>query len=1179
MKQLCDTCSFPIISTMGRKVIFILLGLFLLNGMGGNSVHAATDPKPTFSFELNNVSVEEVLQYLEKHSSYRFVFKNGKALNVEIAHVQASDWTVENVLNFVLKGTGLSYEVKDDNLVVIMPVSQKTKEKVTVRGVVSDDQGLPLPGVNVWVMGTNVGTITNFNGEFALQVENSNDVVFQFTYIGFEVKQLNWKGETTLNVQLNKDATELDEIVVTGFQEISAERVTGSFVKVDNEQLEKFYVQDITSAIEGRVAGLSTYNGDLSIRGVGTFLTGKGTQPLVVIDGLPVEGDMDPDSDDTTTPLSYINPNDIESITVLKDAAALSIYGSRAANGVIVVTTKKAEDGQTQIDFSADYTITPRPDLGYMDYASTSDIIDYEINYLEGLEAYQADPLAYFEGLNNNVSSYSKVYDYFYQVAKGELTRGEAMSQIDKLRNNDYRQQYIDNALQTQLTQQYNMSFRKGVGKNNLNFSVNWRDNKQQVINNKNQRLNLYFKNQMKVTDWFTFSYGANALFDKQKNTTSEYGYTSNMPYEQIVDNEGNRAYQYLINKEKALWLDEQEGLYNMEFNILDELEQNFKTDNKQNLRAFMEAKVQPLNWMTVNTKFQYEKNIRDVSTYTEKDSYQMRYMYNQYAHIDDNGNVEAYIPDNGILQTYKNDQQHYTFRTQLDMAHTFANMHAVSGLLGFEARETTTLYENHILYGYDDQIMSSSTPDWESLGDGVPSSLYNVNYRLSNINSVFESTNRYVSYYANAAYTYDDRINLSGSFRVDQTNFFGTDPKYRYRPLWSVGAAWNISNEDFMQNIPWVNSLKLRTSYGINGNSDTNTYPILVASMRYSKDDGYVASISNPPNPLLRWEKNETTNVAADFALFDSRLTGTLEFYNRYSSDLLATKILDPSTGFASQRVNNGAMSNRGVEITLGYDWVRNRDWRVNTTVIAARNRNRVERADLDISKASDLILYPDSYYYEGVPYNAIYAYQYAGLSEDGFPSVYDEEGNIVSKTTISDPEALIYAGQLTPKWNGSFQLQLGYKGFDISTMIVVYTGHVMRNDVLNLYSYGLSSGNVHEDIVNSWTPENTDTDIPVIGDASISEEVRRQWKYADAHILDASFAKVRNIALSYQLPQHLAEKIKARGVRLRAQVNNPLSWVANDEGIDPESFDAQRGVRSLPQMPTYSFGLNLNF
>lgn len=652
------------------------------------------------------------------------------------------------------------------------------------------------------------------------------------------------------------------------------------------------------------------------------------------------------------------------------------------------------------------------------------------------------------------------------------------------------------------------------------------------------------------------------------------------MPYDTLLNPDGSHAYQYPVNYYLSQELQETEGLHGLGYNAMEEDKNNIEKMDSQYWKLFTHADFKLLKGLSLGLKFQYENRAENSERYDERDSYYMRYMIDQFASTEANG-FKYNIPDGGHLAEGHSRWSFLNFRGQLDYKTTFADKHDFTALLGGEIREDKYRRTVGERFGYDEDKLTYQNVDWAMLsGKGVIGQLSTANQRRGEALSVYDTHHRYVSAYFNAGYTYDSRYSLNASVRVEQADLFGTDPKYRYRPLWSVGASWNITNESFMEGISPVDMLKLRMTYGITGNVDQSSSPYLLGAYIYSPySNSNLTEIITPPNKFLRWEKTSTFNLGIDFRLM-KKLSGSFDFYSRKSSDLLANKSLDPSTGFETGRVNNGAMKNTGVEMSLTYDWLRNKDWALSTTLTASHNKNKITKVGYLPTDALDMMRYPTSYYLENDAYNSLYAYRYAGLTEEGNPSVYDAEGNVVSLQPVRDINALVCSGQLDPKWNGALDINLSWRQLHFFTKIVYYTGHSLRTDATTLYS-GLSNpnGGIHEDIVNRWTPGNTDTDIPSMNVYGQTAERGYHWKYADIHMADASFLKVRNIGLSYSLPKQWMQKAGFKAISLRAQVNNPFYWAANDNDIDPEAFSANAGVRNSAIMPSYIFGININF
>ncbi len=1044
-----------------------------------------------------------------------------------------------------------------------------------ITGKVVDTAGEELPGATILVKGTKIGTSTDVEGNFELNIPKQGKVNLLVTYVGMKNKEITTTTGSNINIVLEENSDMLEEVVVSGFQTISRERNTGSAVVINTEKLSKVQAPDLSSKLEGITPGLTIYNNEMSIRGNSSFSISS--TPLLVIDGQPATG----------MSLSDINPNTIESVTVLKDAAATSLYGVYATNGVIVVTTKRGSEGKIEANFSLGYYLNPLPSIDYQHYASTSDIINLEQEILLNNPDYIKSPASYFSTKNNktNAAYLSQVDMLYYRLMRNEINQNQLDASIDALRRNDYRKEYRKQLQKNSLTQDYNVTLKAGSEKYGFYAAVRYQKMGLHTRYDSDDRLSFYTNNNLKVAPWMKLTLGANIIFKKTSYTQADgLGETEAMPYDTLHDTDGNLSYRYLYNQVLAEEVNSMDGLNFMGYNAIEESGYNkYKTDDLY-MKYFLQADFNILPGFDFQLKGQYEKRKVNASEYDEAESYMMRSMVNEFASTDSRGGLIYNIPKGGHILYRDNNYDNYNIRGQFNYRNTFGDNHELTALLGAEAREDKSDAHISERYGYDAQRLTYGQVDWKTLSQtGVVGQLYAVSRKKSENLYIADVKHRYVSAYFNAGYVYDGRYSANASVRVEQADLFGSDPKYRYRPLWSVGGSWNIEKEKFMRDFIWLDRLKLRATYGITGMVDQSSSPYLLASFGTSLyTNSPISMIVSPPNSSLRWEKTSTFNAGIDFA-FLTRLSGNIDFYYKYSSDLLVNKSIDPTLGFNGMaRANNGAMKNIGVELNIGYDWIRNRDFTFTTSLTAAYNKNTIDKIDYTPTDALDMILYPTSNYLKGDSYNSLYAYRYAGLTSTGNPSVYNESGDIVSINPVRNINALVCVGSLTPKWNGALNLDFRWRDLTVFAKMVCYAGHFLRVDVPTLYdaTHKLTDSAVHEDIVDRWTPENTNTNIPVMGIYGDSGERNEHWRYADVNTASASFLKLRNIGVSYSLPYKWLQKTRAfKSAQIRFQIDNLCYWASNGHGIDPEAFNANTGIRNDQQTPTYVFGINFSF
>lgn len=1153
---------------MTKKFIFrgLLMAIAFFLSCTAPLAYAQTSHPEKITMTMTKKPLENVLEKLSKQYDYQFFYNASllKGVNVSVS-LQEAD--INQVMKTLLAGSGLQYSIKGKTI-VITAIPKKAVAQTPLSGRVTDTEGNEIPGVTIFTQDKSQGAVTDINGRFSFPKPLTYGTLLNFSSIGMKPHNVVYSGERLLQVVMAEDVKQLDAVIVTGYQTISRERSTGSAVIINKEKFDKTISTNLMSKIEGLTPGLSTYGGSTSIRGTSSFAVG--TSPLVVMDGQVVNQGI-----------SSINPEDIENITVLKDAASTSLYGVRASNGVIVVTTKKPKDKKTIINASANFYFDPVPSLDYQNYASTGDIMDYEVNYMLTDANYKNNPMDYFDNKNdvNAPEKYTQIERVYYDVARGKISLAQAEGTLEKLRQYDYRKEHQDKLAQLAFTQDYNISLAKAGDKSDMFTSIRFQSfgsNSKTSI--KSNKLSLYLKNSLDFTKWLKFTYGTNINYQDGKSGGGDDGYLAFMPYERITDDNGNPVYQYMHNYYMADKISNTEGLKSLQYNAMEEYRKNTNTSRNLYVRLFTQADLQLAKGLDLGLKFQYEDTHANSENYNEEDSYYMREMIDKYASSDGEGGFIYNIPLGGHMSERNSRSSFYNVRGQLNYNTTLAQKHEITALIGGEVRQDKWRTTNGERYGYDDNKLTYKQVDWLALQEGVKGQLFNNTVTSSEDATVTEVLHRYVSAYANVGYTYNSRYSFNGSVRVEQADLFGTDPKYRYRPLWSVGASWNMNNETFMKPLTWLDMLKLRVTYGITGNVDQNTSPYLIGVYltNYMTNTG-VTSILTPPNPMLRWEKTSSFNFGIDFAMF-KRLNGSFDVYRRYSSDLLANKTLDATVGWEQAVFNNGAMKNIGAEFSLSYDWLKTSDWALNTTLTASYNKNTIEKVGYVPTSASKMMRDPYSNYMVGDTYGTLYAFRYAGLTNEGDPSVYDENGVIQSNINVDNTGAVVVAGQLTPKWQGAFNINLRWKSVEMFAKIVYYTGHSLRKDVTPIYQKATS--NMNADFLNRWTPDHTDTDIPRMGLHDAVDNFRNaHWKYANKQVVSASFIKMRNIGLSYTLPQKLTRSWGFNNIGLRAQIDNPFYWAANHDGINPEAFDANAGTRYQEEVTSYVVGLNINF
>lgn len=1152
----------------------------------------------TYTVSYEEQTIEQVIKDLRSRTGYQFVYKKETVQKTPLITCSYKDATLQQLLDRIFyEEAGLDYEITHGTVVLKPAPENRPYFKRIITGIVTDQNDEPLPGATVKVRGMQNGATTDLEGMFSLTLEG-HEPTLDISYVGMKplTVKINYRTAKQLYLTMEPDERLLDEVLVTGYQNIKRENATGSYQLISASDLDMRYTGDVASNLEGKVPGLVSYhngfgdeNGNsLTIRGTGSF--NATTTPLVVVDGLPVEGG-----------LQSVNPYNIENITVLKDAAAASIYGARASNGVIVITTKRAKSDKLEVAFNADLTIAEKNDYSYMKWADASQLIDlesYNFLYIKNNPSATAwtNVKSYYRTRRGTLSPIMRLL-----VAKemGDMTADEVDSELSRLRNNNYHKEWQDLWERPQITHQYDLSLRHRGKLINSSIVLNYKGDNMGVTLEHDNTLTFSYRGDMQPVKWLNLEFGANVINERTKrHIASQWNsITSFAAYESMYQPDGTpagmEAETYL--NEPSL-LDNIYGLKAETYSPTDEVRRNFRTGRETNIRSFVHAKATVIDGWTVGAMFQYEDIYQKSEAYREADSYDMRHLYNLYTAADGT----HYLPYGGELTTNTSEGAYYTFRAQTDYSHTFADKHQLEALAGFEFRQSQYRSFGSTLIGYDD-LSQTNNMGTVSLGqlkdvEGSASALgseyfmYGApggeNYTSSDV------LHRFYSLYMNANYTYDSRYSASFSYRVDKADLFGADPKFRGRPLWSVGLGWNVQNEAFMKNVSWVEALKVRVSYGLTGNIAQDFSSFLTATVGVNELNGVrVATLNTPPNEQLRWEKTASLNVGADFALLNGRLTGALDYYRKQGSDLLTTTDLDPTTGWSNLTINNGEMLNTGVELQL------------NGTILQARNRNQVGlSADFSIAYNKNKVTSVNheaatgaealevSTLHKGYPAHSLFSYRFAGMKETGGIQYFgwkDANGD-VHYTDINTeeftPQDVVYSGTLDPKVTMSLTPEITWRGFTLSAMMAYYGGHVMRARVEDWTydgnTYGYHALNdveaVPDSYLNYWTSESNQ--YPANGYAG-STNVVGNYQYLDANVVPADYLKLRTVVLGYEFDKRICRTLHVQSLRLRAQVNNLWTWTRNKLGVDPESCFPTSGTTELKTPRSYTMSLSVTF
>lgn len=1126
-----------------------------------------------------NASLKTILLALEAQSGYYILYntpmlKDAKNINIELNKV-----TLEQALNKLFEGQGLTYTIRGNAVVVkrrettLFDAIKGYFKAINIKGKVLDEHGKPLPGASVRVKNSSRAVMTGNDGSFEMTGVDEQAILI-ISFIGYENREI--RANTDLgSVQLSPVTSKLEEVMIsTGYQTLPKERATGSFSVVPKEVLTSRLETNLLTRIEGSVPGLFMKNGSVNIRGVSTLYGSQ--DPLFVVDGFPYEGSI-----------NYLNPADVVNITVLKDAAAASIYGSRAANGVIVITTRKGTARKANVVVNSNLFVTPIPDAGYYNFMNSKETVDLQE------ELFNLRHQDYNDYIKR--AGQPKALEALYRHEAGELTDAQLTATLNRLRGLDNRQQINDLLLQKSIRQQHYIASDGGNDINTYRFSLNYIGNRGYAKGEKSNEVNLSLIDHVNIKKWLDLGLGVNANLSKS-NSAAINGlgyYRSAMPYEVLKDENGAisnwnyRKSAYEIDRLKGL------GLLDESYNPLNEMDQFEGTGKSNYIRFNGNLRGRLIDGLSVELMYQLEKGANNNKSYYKKNSFHVRNMVNDATTVADG---VRHIPYGGQIYEGRGDWTAYTARAQLYFDKDVAPKHHTTSVVGFEQRSSASTSTNTHRMGYDDNNLRYIPVNAVDLALVTATQSLNNDFRYdeTQYNTFSAPEDRFVSVYANVGHTYAGKYNITGSVRIDDSNLFGTDPKYRHLPLWSAGASWQIYKESFMRNVKWVNNLTLRATYGLNGNVAKNVGPYLQASTIYNPEARALATvIIAPPNKTLRWEKTAVTNVGLDFSLLDDRISGSIDLYNRKTTDLLGEREIDPTNAYQTALINYGSLVNRGAELGLSTINIKKDNFTWGTRFSFSYNKNKMT----DISTR-----YPTVYGYTdgngiekiGYPMSSLFNFRWAGLDPtNGTVLVYDKDGNVVKNyddqggyvANMTDINGLVYAGTLRPTYTVGMTNTFIYKKISLNIALIANGGNVFRDAVPEILSRSNFSQNIDRRAMNFWRKPG-DEKIPGMMPAPDLNNTGNSyfaslWYAADINTLKADYIKVRSISMGYDLSQMIFKK---RDNNMRAglmlQVQNPFSWFRNDKGLDPEAY-AQSSIysqRTLPVTPVYTIGVNIN-
>ena len=1148
---------------------------------------AGVKAQAKITVEAKTVTYLELFKQIKEQTGLTVVYSNNeldKSQTVEAGFVQTD---LKVVLDRILEGTRLTYEMMDEFIVLKLAPEEK-KKSLNIVGRVSDKDKLPLPGVAVMAKDLKLGTTTDLNGFYSLLLPMTDNVSLVFSFMGMKTVEVKYVGQDSINVVMEEDIKALDDVVITGYGRTAKGNYTGAATTVNVADIMMAGASSIDQMLQGVVPGMLVQSGTgmvgsspkIRVRGTSSLLGSQ--EPVWVVDGV-VQRDPQPfnsedntkfsvDADDISqlagNAISWLNPNDIETITVLKDASATAIYGSEAANGVIVITTKKAKAGKVSVSYSGDFSIGQRPRYGLYDRMNSQEMMEFSREMYEDRVVYPNTILEV--GYAGLLKSYLDK-----KISKEDFDK-EYRKMAE--RNTDW----FDLLFSNSFSHKHSLSLSGGAEKIQNRTSLGYTDERGEA---KGNNVALFTATSNTTVNLFDNKLMVNLLLKGTWRKAEGFAYDVD-PF--------NYAYNTsrvipMYNEDGTLhyhdkWAETESTVinskYNYLYNIQNELDNTGSENNTKSWGATLDLKWNILPGLEYQGLVSYASSSADVKKYaTERSFYASTLRGYDFEAYENSAEEFGYtrLPFGGLLETGLTDVTTITVRNALVYDRMFKDVHRMTLQLGIETNSTKTRGSTGKRYGYlrdRGETFVKLPMTYIYLGDPVDNDL--AQGEATVLNKIDNKLSEYVS----AVYAYDNRYVLNVSARLDASNRFGQDKNKRFEPTWSVGAKWRVASENFARDLWWLNNLDLIASYGYQGNAVETVSPYLIAEQggvnEYYND--YVLNVKSLPYSDLGWEKTKTYNFGVDAAFLEGRLNFTVNYFKKVS-DVLSSRNIPRENGVEKAIVDGGEMTNTGYDFVINVIPVRTKDFTWQLSLNTAVTKNKVNK-NQRINTLNDYL--DGSAVVNGRAFSTFYSFKYAGLDdENGFPKF--------DYMDVEDGESplayLVKSGKFTPDFSGGLNMMFKYRNWSLYALFnVQWGGHARLPKLYDTDSnYGIPTPeqNVSRDLAKRWRKAGDKTNIPSIPTskayinlpttATVASSERRlydMYNNSDLRVANTDFIRCRSLSLSYDFEQKWLSRIGAQRLLLKASMTNPFMWVSDSKwnGLDPETGDwPTRRVTSL--------------
>jgi len=1166
----------------------------------------AQDPEKTVSLNLKNARLSDALNEVRKQTPLNFIYSVDDLNRYPAITINVTKKQLPEVLTLLFKGTDMQYSIENNTVIIKRKPAENYSKKtvdtmVKVSGVVSSIKGNPLAGVSVEDLLAGRSTITDAAGKYSIGV--AHKTTLRFSYVGMKpqlVPVLAGDADALIqNVQLQIAPAEMSEVVFTGYQAIRKTEMVGSANKVKREDLLYDGTNSIEQMIQGKLPGTVVMNNNglvgtrqrVRVRGTSTLLSNQ--EPVWVVDGIiqtdplpfqatslnDVGSNLDMVRNFIGNAIAWLNPNDIEDVTVLKDAAATVLYGVKAANGVIVIKTKRGKQGRMSVNYSGGVAITEKLNYDKLNLMNSKERIDVsrEIYERRLLGTKVTEAVGYEEVLRRYLDK-KITYDQFNSEVKA----------LEIVNTN-----WINLLYQTPFSHNHTLSISGGTDKLTYYTSIGMNQNLGTARGNETRSLNGTTNLDMKLTDKLTVGIRLSANVMK---TDGFYG-VDPFTYAQ----ETSRAIPAFDSAGKLKYYEKSYAYSPLKFNILNELAETGNTNDQRSFSADINLNYAILPGLRFESNLGLNSNNAVGEAYASEYSYYIAtkrwYDYGAFG-VGTPEYQKSRLPHGGELNSIETRNTSLTVRNSLAW-NKLVGRHRLGALAGQEVRSVKTNGYSSIVYGYFPERGKNITLP--------PPMITNLNGIGTTDNPLYEEmphviTDReanFLSWYGSLTYSFDERYVITGSLRSDASNRFGQDKRHRFLPVWAGGVRWNVHNEPWMAKQTWLSELNVRASYGWQGNVAENVGPDLIAQLPGSVVNAttgeYELQIKSLGYADLRWEKTKTINLGLDLGVAKNRFVMSAEYYRKKTEDMIIYKEVPVSYGISSMPVNAGRMLNHGIELTLSGTLVRSKNFVWNLSVNTSKNIN-VLNTDVPRNNSWENAV-SGKLYKQGYAVSSFWVFDFKGLDPQyGYPLFNIPQVKDNPQTETDATEYMVYGGKFDPDLTAGFSTSFRYKWFTVASSFNMALGGKRL-----LYKMFKSTGlpgafeNMPKEFVNRWKQPGDEqhTNIPSIPswiyDASGSAQVVYTpvpgystypeaydiYNYSTVRVVNGSFLRCNDISLTWNVAEQLLKYVRLKNVSVTAAVRNPFIIVSKDyKGMDPEVATGNQPIARV-----YSMGVNVSF